>query len=193
MQTDRTQNKETFPPTPMFQCWATTKQYRNKNKLLQGEYTWQWSRGNNAFCGKQNHRHASASIPQENKALIRTVGSSYMVGSQCRGTSMIHIYFFVISRWSKLSLKVLIPSVGKWFNFYLKNRQKLRFSHKTFTWEKTVSLTCWAGLMSIGALFSSLYYECGLQGNQNWLYFFCPSMGKWFNFYLKAAKITLFT
>jgi len=32
---------------------------------------------------------------------------------------------------------------------------------------KTVSLSCWAGLMSVGALFSSLYYECGLQGSQN--------------------------
>ena len=35
--------------------------------------------------------------------------------------------------------------------------------------EKTESLSCWAGLMSVGALFSSLYYECGLQGNQDWL------------------------
>jgi len=32
---------------------------------------------------------------------------------------------------------------------------------------KNVSLTCWAGLMSVGALFSSLYYEYGLQGNPN--------------------------
>jgi len=41
--------------------------------------------------------------------------------------------------------------------------------HKTFTWEKTERLTCWADLMSVGALFSSLYYECGLQGNQDLL------------------------
>jgi len=69
------------------------------------------------------------------------------------------------SRQSKSTLNFFAPSVGKWFNFYLKKR--LSFSHKTFTCEKTVSLTCWAGLMSIGALFSSLYYECGLQGNQD--------------------------
>jgi len=37
----------------------------------------------------------------------------------------------------------------------------------TFTREKTVSWACWAGLMSVGALFSSLYYKCGLQGNQD--------------------------
>jgi len=32
-----------------------------------------------------------------------------------------------------------------------------------------VSLTCWAGLISVGALFSSLCCECGLQCNQDWL------------------------
>jgi len=35
--------------------------------------------------------------------------------------------------------------------------------------EQNVSLICWAGLTRIGELFSSLYYGCGLQGNQNWL------------------------
>ena len=34
---------------------------------------------------------------------------------------------------------------------------------------KKVGLSRWAGLMSVGALFSWLYYECGLQGNQDWL------------------------
>ena len=113
--------KKNFRPLPCFSAEITTKSHRNKNKLLQGEFTWQWSRGNNAFCGKQNHRHASAPIPQENKARIRTVGSGYMIGYQCRGTSLIHIYFFWISRWSKFSLKVFTLSVGRWFKFYLKN------------------------------------------------------------------------
>jgi len=33
--------------------------------------------------------------------------------------------------------------------------------------KETVSLTCWAGLMSVGALFSLLYYECALEGNRD--------------------------
>ena len=28
--------------------------------------------------------------------------------------------------------------------------------------------------MSVGALFSSLYYKCGLQGNQDWLWIVLP-------------------
>jgi len=69
-----------------------------------------------------------------------------------------------------MTINIFAPSVGKCLNFPLKNRLKLRFSHKTSFCGKTVSLTCWAGLMSVGTIFSSSYYECGLQVNQNWLW-----------------------
>jgi len=66
----------------------------------------------------------------------------------------------------KTDYKFLPPIAGKWFNFSLKYRKKQCFLHKTSFCEKTVSLTCWADLMCVGALFSSLDYECGLRGNQ---------------------------
>jgi len=86
--------------------------------------------------------------------------------NQCQGAFFDHHILNVAFNVIKSTLK-FFPTYGKCFRCSLKNTKKLRLSRKTFTWEKTVSLTCWAGLMSVGALFSLLYYECGLKGNQN--------------------------
>ena len=93
----------------------------------------------------------------------------------------------------KIHYNFFAPVWERGFDFSLKKRWKLRFSRKTFTWEKAVSLTCWAGLMSVGALFSSLHCECGLQGNQDWLDIFCPQCGEvvWLLFE-KSLKIRFF-
>jgi len=72
----------------------------------------------------------------------------------------------LISRQPKMSINIFVPSVGKWFDFSLKNRYKLCFSDKTFASVKAVSLTCWAGLIRVGALLSSLYHHYGLQGSK---------------------------
>jgi len=98
--------------------------------------------------------------------------------NECRAAVFIIILWMWTSRQSKLTINFFVPSVGKWFHFSLKNFWKWLFSHKTFTCEKTVSLTCWAGLMSDGTLFSSLVCDCGLQGNQNWLQIFLHPRGK---------------
>jgi len=53
----------------------------------------------------------------------------------------------------KIDYKFFCHQCGKVVNYLFEKTLKFRFSHKTFTWVKTVGLTCWAGLMSVGKPF----------------------------------------
>ena len=112
--------------------------------------------------------------------------------NEFRGAVFVIILWMWTSRQSRLTINFIAPSVGKRFDFYLKNAKILDFRIRPLLGKKSkFDLLGWHNECR-SAVFVIILWMWTSRQSRLIINFIAPSVGKWFNFKWNTAKNYVF-